>query len=186
MELRPEIQIKSMIKALTDVVLPAVDPVNQLAIEQTRLVIGMLSLMATQLPVQFRFDRDELQRLLDYTAPLLGDAAAEPGFAAAQTRLVEQHRLGARVLERCTVDPARLLEAVHGLRAAASDLVAAAPATGDAALVARVEGAIMELSRVQLLRDRSLLLPQGWELDPAAVPAIDTLLAPLPELDGAR
>ena len=42
MQMRPDIQIQSMIKALTDVVLPAVDADNKLAHEQTRLVIGLL------------------------------------------------------------------------------------------------------------------------------------------------
>lgn len=180
MELRAEIQIKSMIKAMTDVVLPAVDPINQLAVEQTRLVIGMLSLMAKQLPIQFQFDRDELQRLLGFTEPLLADEAREPGYAGALQRLAETHRAGAAVLARCLVDPATLLNAVHELRAATSDLVAAVPATDDRGLIERVERAVMELSKEQLLRDRSLLLPQGWELDPDAIPAIESLLAPLP------
>ncbi len=181
MELRAEIQIKSMIKALTDVVLPAVDPVNQLAVEQTRLVIGMLSLMAKQLPIQFQFDRDELQRLLDFTRALLADQAPEPGYASALRQLAETHRASAEVLERCLVDPATLLQAIHQLRAATSDLVAAVPATNDPALIERVERAVMDLSKEQLIRDRSLLLPQGWELDPDAIPAIETLLAPLPD-----
>ncbi len=179
MELRAEIQIKSMIKALTDVVLPAVDPINQLAVEQTRLVIGMLSLMSKQLPIQFQFDRDELQRLLGFAGTLLVDKAEEPGYAGALRQLAEAHRAGAQVLERCLVDPATLLQVVHELRAATSDLVAAVPATNDPALIERVESTVMELSREQLLRDRSLLLPQGWELDPDAIPAIETLLAPL-------
>lgn len=180
MELRAEIQIQSMIKALTDVVLPAVDPANQLAVEQTRLVIGMLSLMAKQLPVQFRFDRDELQRLLDAAATLLPEEIREPACAEALERLAQTHRSGAKVLERCVIDPATLLSAVHDLRAAFSDLVAAVPATQEHALIERVERTVMSLSQEQLLRDRSLLLPQGWELDPDAIPEIETLLAPLP------
>ena len=182
MELRAEIQIKSMIKALTDVVLPAVDPVNQLAVEQTRLVIGMLSLMATQLPVQYQFDRDELTRLLDCARGLLTEQASEPAYANALQQLAERHRAGAEVLERALIDPATLLQAVHELRAATSDLVAAVPATHDAALIGRVEGAVMAAAKEQLLRDRSLLLPQGWELDPGAIPSIESLLAPLPEV----
>ena len=181
MELRAEIQIKSMIKALTDVVLPAVDPVNQLAVEQTRLVIGMLSLMAKQLPIQFQFDRDELNRLLGCAEALLADRAAEPGYANALQQLATTHQAGTRVLELSVIDPATLVQAIHRLRAATSDVVAAVPGTSDPALVGRVERTVMEVAKEQLLRDRSLLLPQGWELDPNAVPSIETLLAPLPE-----
>ena len=39
---------------------------------------------------------------------------------------------------------------------------------------------VLDLSREQLLRDRSLLISLGNEIDPAAVPAIGTLL---PHLD---
>ena len=64
MQMRPEIQIQSILKAMIDVVLPAVDPKNPLAQEQARLVMGMLTVMAGQLPRQYRFDCDELSRLL--------------------------------------------------------------------------------------------------------------------------
>ena len=51
MELRPSLQVKIVLKALTDVVLPAVDPNNKLAQEQARLCIGTLQIMASRLPL---------------------------------------------------------------------------------------------------------------------------------------
>ncbi|MGQ0622999.1 MAG: hypothetical protein ACT4QA_24340, partial [Panacagrimonas sp.] len=65
MQLRSEIQLTSMLKAMKDVVIPAIDPANRLAIEQSQLIVGMLGLMQHQLPIQFKFDRDELGRLVD-------------------------------------------------------------------------------------------------------------------------
>ena len=50
MDLRPSLQVQTVIKAMTDVVLPAVDPNNKLAQEQARLVIGMLHLVAQRQP----------------------------------------------------------------------------------------------------------------------------------------
>jgi hypothetical protein len=82
MQMRPALQIQSMIKAMMDVVLPAVDPSNKLALEQSRLVIGMLSLMAQQLPLQFRFDCDELSRLLKLAAALQHAARGGPQTTA--------------------------------------------------------------------------------------------------------
>ena len=61
--------------------------------------------------------------------------------------------------------------AVTGAAAAA-----AAAGGGDKAALALVESTILSLSKEQLLRDRSLMLPQGWEPDPKAVPAIEELL----------
>ena len=45
MDIRPALQIQTVIKTLTDVVLPAVDPSNKLAIEQARLAIGTLNIV---------------------------------------------------------------------------------------------------------------------------------------------
>ena len=64
MQLRYEIALAAMMKSMTDVVIPAVDGKNDLAVQQANLVVGLLNLLAQQLPQQFRFDRDELQRLL--------------------------------------------------------------------------------------------------------------------------
>ena len=64
MQLRADLQLATAIRALTEVVLPAVDADNALAVEQTQVVIGMLQLMAARLPWQFRHDCDELARLL--------------------------------------------------------------------------------------------------------------------------
>ncbi|MEH6758555.1 MAG: hypothetical protein V7676_13740 [Parasphingorhabdus sp.] len=65
MQLRPEIQIKTIIKAMVDVVMPTLQPDNQLAAEQSQLIVGILQLMEKQLPVQYLFDRDELTRLTE-------------------------------------------------------------------------------------------------------------------------
>jgi hypothetical protein len=45
MELRPTLQLKAVIKAMTDVVLPALDPKNQLAQEQANLCIRTLQIL---------------------------------------------------------------------------------------------------------------------------------------------
>ena len=49
MIMRYDIQIETMIKAMVDTVAPAVDPLDRLAQEQARLVIGTLMLMAEQI-----------------------------------------------------------------------------------------------------------------------------------------
>lgn len=99
MQMRPDIQIQSMIKALTDVVLPAVDADNKLAHEQTRLVIGLLGLMGKQIPMQFQYDCDELGRLLEFATELQRATGAD------QPELVAQQQRGSQVLERAKADP---------------------------------------------------------------------------------
>jgi len=64
MQLSTEIQLSTIIRAMKDAVIPAVDAKNKLAMQQAQMVVGLLNLMSHQLPVQCRFDRDELQRLV--------------------------------------------------------------------------------------------------------------------------
>jgi hypothetical protein len=177
MQMRPELQINSMIKAMTDVVIPAVSSDNKLALEQSQLIVAMLRLMAKQLPVQFQFDRDELRRLLATAIqlrdiPVDGNATVE----AAKEGLAEHCAAAADTLDQCQLDPSALIIANRELREAIGTLVSAIAATVDTAAQYDVETAVLGMSKEQLLRDRSLMLPQGWEPDSTAVPDIETLL----------
>ena len=79
MEMRPSFQIPALIKSLTDVVLPAVDPANKLAQEQGQLIVGMLHLIAQRLPLQYRYDRHELLSFIG-----LADEIASHGASIAE------------------------------------------------------------------------------------------------------
>ncbi|GAC1623373.1 MAG: hypothetical protein NVS9B10_08320 [Nevskia sp.] len=175
MQLRPAIQIQSVIKALKEVVIPAVDPKNKLALEQVQLSIGLLALMAQRLPQQFRFDCDELERLLAFADTLGAHAGGEPAAELKAARAA-----GADVRARAQADPEDLVAAVHRLRAATGLAVQAAYEGGDAATQAEVKAKVLAMSQEQLLRERSWVLMQGWEVDPKAVPDIETLLAAKP------
>jgi hypothetical protein len=176
MQLRPEIQISSMIKSMMDVVIPAVDPVNKLAVEQAQLVVGMLSVMAAQLPVQFRFDHDELTRLCACAETLNKAISRNSAVSPALDHMLDGSKQASATLVRCAGDPAELLAGIRELREAISDVVKAVTASNDLDAALKVEKIILAMSKEQLLRDRSLLKVQGWEPDPAAVPDIRELL----------
>lgn len=177
MQMRPDLQIKSVLKAMNDVVLPAVDPNNKLAQEQVRLCMGLLGLMARQLPLQFRFDCDELARLAAFGAELQRIA----GSGGAQTRqalaALEQATAQAGVLlERARVAPAEIEQAVRSLRQSSGTLISSVFRDGDATAQDRVQKATLAMSKEQLLRERAWVITQGWEPDPEAVPPIEQLL----------
>ena len=180
MQLRPDIQITSMIKAMTDVILPAVDANNKLAVEQSQLIVGMLSLMAKQLPIQFTFDRDELGRLLASSADLTKLLPADGKVKAAQDRLASCESAATKVLQQCTVDPSALLLAIREVRQAMGDVVQSLGATDDLANQLKAERIILDMSKEQLLRDRALVVMQGFERDPASLPSIESLLGLAP------
>lgn len=178
MQMRPQIQIKSVIKALTDVVLPAVDPDNKLAQEQARLAIGLLTLLSQQLPVQYAFDCDELQRLLACSDQLRRTVKGGAETTAALAELSRVTDAGTQALAGTGTSPDALLHAVRALRAATGALITQAHRDGDPACRPALRKQVLEMSKEQLLRDRSMLLMQGWEPDPKAVPALQTLLTP--------
>jgi hypothetical protein len=161
---------------MTDVVIPAIDPANKLAIEQSQLIIGLLTLLNTQLPLQFRFDRDELGRLLASAETLKAIPASNPGTRAALDKLALSSATARTVLDRCALDPARLTQSVRDMRATMGSVVVAAAGTADLDTQLRVEKIILDMSKDQLLRDRSLMKMQGWEADPAGLPDIQNLL----------
>jgi len=176
MQMRPEIQITSMIKAMTDVIIPALGSSNKLAGEQAQLVVGVLSLMATQLPMQFRFDRDELSRLIDTARQIAGHPSDDPATRSARDDLATQCGAAEVVLAACQMDPARLQDAVRGMRTSLCGLIDAFGCDSVDPARESVEKAVLAMTREQLLRDRSLMKPQGWEADPASVPNIDSLV----------
>ena len=175
MQLRAEVQLTTMIKAMREVIIPALDANNQLAMEQARLVEGMLDLMARQLPLQYQFDRDELRRLIDTAADL---AALSDGEDA--TGLAMARQSAAATYEQSKVDPAALYLAVRNMReaiCAVIDHVNGDATITDAAILAETDAIILKMSREQLLRDRALLVSQNWELRPADLPPVENLVS---------
>jgi hypothetical protein len=179
MQLRSDIQLSTLIQAMTNVIIPAIDSENQLAQEQAQLMVGMLQLMSCQLPLQYRFDRDELTRLIEYSEQLVntGSQCALSGNVKADfEQLAKRSDDSQRLLQRCDADPAELHIAVRQLREDISQVVKSVSSKGDIDLIGHVENIVLELSRDQLVRDRALLVVQGWEPDPEALPDINELL----------
>jgi hypothetical protein len=159
MQIRPEIALQAVLKSLADVVLPALDPDNKLAQEQAQLVVGLLTLVATRLPLQHGYDVDELIRAIT-----LARAIGVPADNAADT------------LDRARVSPTELVSAIASLNSAIGLQIDAVMATAPADIRAATSAAVLAAAHEQHLCERSWLLMQGWETDPRSVPAIESLL----------
>jgi hypothetical protein len=181
MLMRYEIQLQTMTKAMVDTVLPAVDPLNALAQEQCRLVIGTLMLMAEQLPLQYRFDCDELTRMVAF-ADELGAALEDctGTVADASSALTASAVAGRELLSRPTADPTDLVTVARAIRTAL-DHVIDAVFTDDCARAYRadVHRVVLDHSRGEILRDRVWTRSQGFEPDAEELPTIESLLLPL-------
>ncbi len=174
MDLRPALQLQTAIKAMTDVVLPAVDRGNTMAQEQARLVIGMLHLALTRMPLAYRFERDELSRLLAL-ADTLQSRAAEHGKEALRD-LSSSAEIGKNVLSRAGAEPSELEVAVFRLREEIGKVVTALCAELPPAKLRSISDAVTDHAHEQLLRERSWVIAQGWEADPKAIPPIEALI----------
>lgn len=176
MELRPEFLIQTVIKTMTDTVLPAVDPGNKLATEQAQLVIGMLGIVRQRLPLMYRFDRDELERSLALAADLQAQAADVPAVAEPLQTLAGGVASGRDVLSRAKAEPDELVAANFALREQVGALITALYSSVGTSDLKQTSALVTHHAREQLLRDRAFLIAQGWEAEPQAIPELETLL----------
>jgi hypothetical protein len=176
MQMRPHLQLLAVIKAMTEDVIPALDPANQLAMQSAQLTVGTLALICRHLPLEFRYSCDELSRLVVTAGTLRDRLEGGSQTATARACLVAAIGVAADVLERARAEPAEISDAIRSLRGATSLSVSAAYVEGTDTVVADVEKIVLTAAREQLLRDRSWLLLQGWEPDPASIPSIEELL----------
>ena len=79
-----DLRIRSMIKALSETVLPAVDPANKSAIEQLHITLGSLALLREQVDYAHAFEMADLR---DMTA-ILAALPELAGSVSDQTRQV--------------------------------------------------------------------------------------------------
>jgi hypothetical protein len=176
MDLRPALQIQTSIKAMMDVVLPAVDPNNKLAQEQARLVIGMLNIVAQRMSLTYRYDRDELARFLALAETLKEQAKDLPGAKDALHALDGAADIGTDVLDRARAEPSELESANFDLREKIGALITAIYTGTDTNKLKHISKTVTAHAKEQLLRERSWLIGQGWEADPKSIPAIETLI----------
>jgi hypothetical protein len=178
MQLRPDIQIQSVMKSLKDVVLPALDPNNNLALEQGQLIMGMLHVMSQRLPLEYRFDCDELARLLELSSRLRDELTGGDETAAAIEGLRVSRDRGADVLDRARAEPSEVYGAVKELRSKIARVVQCVSKDGDGPSRVAMAASVRAASAEQLKRDRAWVIGQGWEPDPTAIPSIESLLTP--------
>ncbi|MDX9789127.1 MAG: hypothetical protein RBT11_20295 [Desulfobacterales bacterium] len=179
MQIRPAIQLQGIMKTMKDNVLPAIDPNNKVAIEQTNLILGTLSLMLQRIDLEYRYDCDELQRLLGFSNVLIQQTK---GGLESRSAIAELEIVTAQcedVLDRARVEPKELLKAVRSLRAKVSEVIMAIFLDGEAESKKAIREGVLAHAKEQLLRERSWFIQQGWEPDSEKVPAIESLLKKL-------
>lgn len=154
-----ELRIQNLVKALSQVVLPAIDPGNGLAREQAQLVIAHLHLIAQQWTRAPAFEAGSLAAL-QALAERLADLA-DGGRVTSQA--------GAELRSALGRDFATLGNAV-------ARLIVATGEDGAPAFRAQLDEQVLEYGAHQAWRERVWFAGSGLDPDRASLPSIDEML----------
>jgi hypothetical protein len=166
-DIRPSLQIQVMIKAMEQVVVPAVDPANKIASEQAGLVLATLKNLEQRLPMWRTYLRDEVSRLVALADDIV---ALDMGNSADLASLAEE---GRAMFASASAEAVQLEAVAVNLRNAVGQKV------GEQDQVHRsaIGKLIMDAAKIQLERERAWLLPFGFESDASSIPPIEQQLA---------
>ncbi len=168
--------IATCIRALGEVVLPAIDKSDSMALEQTQLVIGLLALMAEH------WDKTLLLEMAELRAHLqLGRAleAAAAGGAATHAALEASRRATASMAPLASVDiptQAELRTANVALRTSITELLAAARSDGAAEFRSRATALVIAHAAEQNRLARSWFAKSHLDADWRRLPSVVELL----------
>lgn len=159
-----DLRIATIVRAMEDVVAPAIDQEDSFAREQVALIIGHIRLLGVQWSRAERYALTCLTDLVETVRPL-----APAGGALTQAA---GHHLVA------SLDAGGGAESRYKqVMSAADALVRACDADGDPAFRADLRSRLLDFSLRQSLRDRSWFAGTGFDLHPHQLLPIDDLVA---------
>ncbi len=145
-------RLASVIRALSDLILPALPPEAGLAIEQAQLSIGHLQIIHAQLAAAPAFEQDEADDAVALGAKMLEGGEGGPATAQALSDL--RSALGKAGTAR--ENRVRVNLAIDGLvKAMAKD--------GDPDWRASAERSLIEMQGARALKDRRWFAPMGFD-----------------------
>lgn len=154
-------RLASVVRALSEVILPSLPPEAALAQEQVQLCIGHLQILRGQLDAIPQYEADELA-----DAIALGNALADCQ-GGAETQAASSALKEAIADGRTADDPAGIRRARVAINSAVAVLVGAVGADGEPDGRRTLSRAILEHESVRALKDRRWLAPFGFDEVPA-------------------
>ena len=166
--------LRAAIKALDEVVAPAIDTATPLAVEQLRLVSRFLGFLRTRMPYEHARARHELHHYLGLAESLVTLAPNDAPFRS-RDALDAAIQAGTPVLHDAAASAQQLQDTIKSLSCALSTLVRE---VAGAAAAARepIERAVILAAQGLLDAQRAWFLPMGFEPDPRCVPSMDDAL----------
>jgi len=161
--------LRAAIKALSEVVAPAVDPTDSQAGQQLRLVIDSLDFLRQRLEYLHDRERFDVRHHLALARAVVEDADADGLRDAISSAERVSRRPEARTVELRAATAALAAE----LRNVVRDV-----ADADPAVRSRVERRILEGTRERIEADRAWHVSQGFDPDPGSALPIEVALRP--------
>jgi hypothetical protein len=172
-----DLRLATMIRAMSDVVIPSLGEGHGLAAEQAQLVLAHLHVLRDQVDYAAEFERRELRAASALGHALVSGREGGSGTAAARTRL--QAVLAMEAGEH----PAQMRERAEAIRAAVEELIRASQDDSDE-VKARVRSVVIVHERMAANDHRAWFAAMGWESGESRLPSIPQLLMDDPSTVG--
>ena len=166
-----ELRLKTMAKAMAEVILPAIEPGNGLAREQAQLMIAQLDVIGKHWQKAATLDALELREIVG-----LGQRLAAAAEGGGQT-MAAAGALAGLLRQRESAPFASVTEERSAIAAAIDRLVHASGIDGSDAFKKSSSDLILDYSAEQAWRDRVWFADCGMDPERADLPSIDAMLA---------
>ena len=166
-----DVRLESILHGLRDVVFPAINPNEALAIEQSGLILAQIAMLQRQLPYSERYHRLCLDDARATAALALQGVAGGPATRSAADGLI-----GLLATVDIADPHAGYLELAGGIAA----LTTAAADDGEQGWRAQANGAILDFATRQNRRERVWFKDAGFDAAPDELPDLATLCAGSP------
>lgn len=166
-----DLRLRAMIKAMNESIAPAIDPSNQTALEQAKVVAGSLDLIRQQIDYVHWFEAVDV---LAHAA--LIDAFTEVDANSVSAAIRADAAAAKKLPVRWQCSLATLRDANNGLREAIAQLTADFAACEDADVRFRVAGIIIRHEEDQLSRERAFVAPTGFDVFPESLLPLEEVL----------
>src|SRR5258708_4220336 len=166
-----DLRIRTMMKALAETVLPAVDPTRSAAIEQGHLVLASLEVLRQQVEYAHWFEVVDARDMAALVAALA--AVAKLPSAAECLALIEESR---QTVARFDVPLSAIREANRRVRIAIHVLMGEAFALNDAAVDERITSLVLAHAEAQVSRERAYVANCRFDVYPDNLQSIESAL----------
>lgn len=167
--------LRAALKALKEVITPAVDSSNPLAVEQLRMVCGFLSMVCDQLPYRAQRIRFDLQSAIQLAEALAStEGVAENDASDAQAKALTHAML---LQQAPDATEAEMCHATAQLAAATTAFVRAS-ADADETVRRQVDRAVLAGSKTWLDVQRAWFEPLGFDSEARSLPPLAQALTP--------